>query len=84
MPNLGMNAIPSHSLALTSLLLYQPFLGWQIFNQLTRCDPEKSHWPGKSNIFGLVFKLKDLSQLNTNSILVTHGTNIWSKNTDVI
>ena len=56
MPNLGMNVIPWHSLA--SLLLYQSFLGWQKFHQLIRCDPERSHWPEKSNIFWLDFQIK--------------------------
>ena len=55
MPNLGMNAIPWHSLAPASLLLYQPFMGWQKFCQLTRHDPEKSCWPEKSNIFSALF-----------------------------
>ena len=49
MPNLGINVVPWLSLTLTSLLLCQPFLGWQIFHLLTRHDPEKSHWPGKIN-----------------------------------
>ena len=81
MPNLGMNAIPCHSLALASLLLCQPFLGWQIFCWLTRCDPEKSCWPEKNNIiFSLIFKLNNLSQLNTNSVwsnmVLTSGAKI--------
>ena len=49
-------------------LFYQPFLGWQKFHQLIRCDPERSHWPEK-RFFGLIFKLKDLSQLNISSVL---------------
>ena len=68
MPNPGMNAIPWHSLATASLLLYQPFLGWQKFHQLIRHDPERLYWPKKVTFFGLIFKLKDLSQLNTNLI----------------
>ena len=47
MPNLGMNVVVWHSLALASLLHCQPFLGWQIFHWLTGCDPEKSYWPEK-------------------------------------
>ena len=49
-------------------LTLSTFLGWQIFHQLTRCDPEKSHWPEKITSFGLIFKLNDLSWFNTNWI----------------
>ena len=75
-----MSLIPWHSLALASLLFYQSFLGWQKFHQLIRHDPERSHWPEKGNIFGLIFKLKDLNRLNTNSIwsnmVLTSGAKI--------
>ena len=69
MPNLGMNAIPWHSLALAIFLLCHPFLGWQKFHWLMGPNPEKSHWPERSNTFLAWFSsLKDLSQLNINSI----------------